>query len=47
MVIREGLNSPRTTSILSQGTSAFKGNKLCDSAEAETEKACFSKDQWF
>lgn len=47
MVIREGLNFSRATSILSQGTSAFKGNKLRDSAEAETEKACFSKDQWF
>lgn len=46
VVIREGLNFSRTTSILSQGTSAFKGKKLCDSAKAEPEKACFSKDQW-
>lgn len=47
MVVIEGLNSSRTTSILSQATSVFKGSKLYDSAEAETENSCFSKDQWF
>lgn len=47
MVISEGLNFSRATSILSQATATFKGSKLYDSAEAETEKACFSKDRWF
>jgi len=47
MVISEGLNFSRTTLILSQATSVFKGSELYDSAEAETENVWFGKDWWF